>query len=452
LGEGIFSCIYIFVSLLTPNLVWGATTPPPTPMSAIKGEVIIKPAYIWTLEEVLKIAENQNPDLKAAKSSFNAAERAILGAMSGYLPHIDIKGGFQQTMLPDPSAGLTTELGTLLPYTSIVGRVRQMIFDFGKVINDIGAARARSHSAEHEMEIVHDAVQLAAQKGFYNALAAQKLVEVAQAGVTQFEETLRRTAALVKAGTRPSFDLAQANVELSQAKLSLVEAINARDVAHVSLLTLLGMQKQVPFQLKDSGASENIDVSKIDLDQLSNRAIANRPEMKKSAYDLEKVRMQTNSAIKDYFPTISLEGWYGKYLPNYPTSIADSYGGGIVLSWSILDGLYTTSRVGELKAQMHVEEDRLEKQREEIIAEVAQSFADLKKAASNLALMNDNLVFAKENARLAKRRYESSVATFLELLVAQTTLLNAQAVAVQSRYQYETAYSSLKYAVRGPLF
>jgi outer membrane protein len=419
--------------------------------SETEAAAVGSPQYNWSLQEVLKIAENQSPDIQSAKANYQAASKVILQATSQYLPHVALEAGFEKTTLPNPSAGLQDNLGIPLPYSNMVARIRQTLFDFGKGINDIGAAQASSKSAERDMVAVHDLVELSALEGFFNVLLTTKLVAVAKQGVEQFQETYRRAGAFVRAGTRPSFDLTQASVELSRAKLRLVEAINSEDIARVTLLNLIGMQNIVRFQLQEPPPSERLDLKKLKIQDLTNKAIVNRPEVRRNEFALEAIRLQTHSVTKEYFPTVGLEGWYGKYFANYPSTLGDAYGGGLTITWAIFDGLKTTARLGELAARFEGEHANLEKQRTTVVADVAKSYDQLKRATDYLSLVEQNLTAAKENARLAKRRYDTNVASFLELLTAETGLLDAEAVSVQSKYQYEIALAALKHAVKAPL-
>jgi outer membrane protein len=405
--------------------------------------------FVWSLEDVRKLAEKQNPDLKAAKANYDANSKRIMQAISGYLPRLDLTGGFQQTTLPNP--GTTAQLGVMQPYSNLVATITQTVFDFGKVLNDIGEAQASTHSAEQQALALHNTIDLAAQRAFFSTLIAEKLVDVAEEGVVRFEETLRRTSVFVRTGTRPSFDLSQANVEVAQAKLNLVNAIDARDIARISLLNIMGMVKEVSFQLKETAAPKVVPTAKLNLDSLISKAIEYRPEMKQSQYSFEAAQMSFHSEIKSYLPVLGLTAFYGQYLPNYAPVIAESYGAGLTITWNLFDGLKTTGRSEELAARVDEQEAFLNREREGIVAEVSQSFADLKRAESNLVLANQSLEFSNENIRLAKKRYSANVATFLELLVAQTSLLSAEASAVQAQYQYEIGLASLKRAVNSSL-
>lgn len=409
------------------------------------------PDFTWTLEQVLDIAQKQNPDVKEAKFNFEAASKTIVQARSGYLPSADISGSYEQTNLPYPSAGLNNQLGTVLPYSSVVARIHQTIFDFGKTLSTIEARSADTESAGQTTMVLKNTISLHAEMAFFNVRAAEKLVEVAREGVAKFDETLRRTAVLVRTGTRPQFDLSQANVELSKAKLSLTNAENISDLAKVTLLNIMGLPQDSTFTLVEPSPSEIVEMQRLKLPSLDDLALANRPEIKQSESAIKSSQALLHREYLDFLPTISLEGWYGQFYPSYPTSINDAWGGGVTLTWNVFDGLKTMGRTDELAARLGAQGSRFERQRQNILAEVAQSYMNLKKDEISLQVAHESLAYAVENARLAKKRYEADVATFLELLVAETSLLDAQAGDVQARYQYEIGLASLENAVNLPM-
>ena len=399
--------------------------------------------YKWTLDDVRQIAENQNPDLKAAKANFDAAEKVVLEAWSGYLPHADIGGSFQQTTLPNPSVGLTNQIGIALPYSSVVGSIKQTLFDFGKTLNQIGAAKALSRSTKQDAIALKNAVDLNVQRTFYNVIASDSLVKVANQGLAAFEETHRRMTIFVKTGARPVFDLSQSNVQVAKAKLGVIDAVNDRDIARVLLLKYMGLPEDATFTLLSPRESKLIEAEKLSLPKLTALALQNRPEMQSKALHVEAAQMQLHQEVKGYLPTIGIEGWYGKFFPNYFDALGDAWGGGITLKWNLFDGFNTTARVGEFSARVEAQSADLEKEHLDIVAEVANSYMNLSRSLSKIQLAENTLVFANQTADLGQKRYDAGVATFLELLVAQNSLLDAQTAVVQAKFQYEIGLAGL---------
>ena len=95
--------------------------------------------------------------------------------------------------------------------------------------------------------------------------------------------------------------------------------------------------------------------------------------------------------------------------------------------------------------------DALRSEPGEIVAEVATAFMNLVRAEQNETVADEGLVFAKENFHYAQLRYDSDIGTILELLVAETSLVDADAGQVQARYRYATSLAALQTAVNAPL-
>jgi outer membrane protein TolC len=410
------------------------------------------PKPVWTLADVTRIAVENNPDLKAARARLDQASARIGIYTSQYLPHLDVSAGFDETTLPSPSAGSSALVGIAEPYTSGVVALRQLVFDFGQALARIESGIADSRAREQDASAVLADVKLAVERAFYNVIAADLLVQVAEKGTAQFQETFRTTKVLVDTGARPSFDLTQAQVELAKARLTLIQANNAAKISRVVLLTVMGQREQVEFETREAeSAVPAPPASHLDLRGLTRKALDARPELRSAEYSAESARQQLSGEARTFFPTFSAQAWYGKYLPEYPVNLRDAWGAGVGLTWNLFAGLETNFRIRELGARVEEQDAGIEKQREAVSSQVTSSYMDLATSEDALKVAEEALGAARENLRLAKRRYDANVGTILELLIAETSLVNAEAVQVQSRYGYNVALATLKRAVGAAL-
>jgi outer membrane protein TolC len=410
------------------------------------------PKYTWSLEDVIGIALNSNPDIQSAQDNLAAASRVIQEAYSDYLPQVDASGYSVRSTLPSPSAGSTALLGLNRAYTEGMVGVRQTLFDFGRGLQDIRARRAESRSAEQDLIALRNVIELSTERAFYDVASAQKLVEVARKSLAQFQETYRRTDLMVRTGVRPAFDLSQAAVELSKAQLALINAKNARDLAKISLLNIMGMARVETFALKEPASQgPSLPLNTLSMDRLTDTALQARPEMRRYRFDREAAIARLKLQRSDYMPTLAASGWYGRFLPDYPTALRSAWSYGVGVQWNLFDGLATTFRIKELEARLDQEEALAKRQNQSIVAEVATAFMNLMRAEQNETVADEGLVFAKENFHYAQLRYDSDIGTILELLVAETSLVNADAVQVQARYRYATSLAALQTAVNAPL-
>jgi len=292
---------------------------------------------------------------------------------------------------------------------------------------------------------------LAVQQAFYEVIANQKLIDAAQQSLSRYQETSRRTEVLVRTGARPEFDKTQATVELSKAKLALINAQNSYEISRIALINIMGLEDQIPFVLVEGKDSDSTKSTQLDLMGLERKALAARPEMRSSELNVDAAQNILHGELTNYLPTFGFQGFYGNYQPSYPESLRNAWGVGLTANWNLFEGMATSARVGEFAAKRDQQEDLREKQREGIIAEVASDYMQLVRAESNLQVSDEALKAAQENAMLAKKRYDSAVATILELLVANGSLVGAEATAIQAKYERTISVERLKIAVNAPL-
>lgn len=412
---------------------------------------VVAPDAVWTMNDVLRIARERNPDILSAKANYEAASKVVGESVSGYLPQITVSGEDDRTTLPTPGNASTTN-GLALPYAYAGVAIRQTLFDFGKNLNKIQSSSALGNAAAEQRVAVQEVVDLSVRKAFYNVSATEKLEEVAEKNLAQVQETHRRTELLVSTGARPEFDLTQANVQLAQAKVGVIDAQAARDLAKVALLQLMGVERQITFTIQESQSDvPKIASSQLQLGQLRSLALDARPEMKQAGYNVESANDLVSAQVKNFLPTLDANAWYDHFLPNYPDSLRNAWGIGLSATWNVLDGLYTPYRLGELQARRDQQEDLKTKEGLEIISEVESSYKDLVRSESNEKAANEGFEAATENLRLAQQRYEANVSTILELLIAESSLVNAEASVIQARYSRAIALATLQQAVYAPL-
>lgn len=412
---------------------------------------VVAPDVVWTLTDVLRIARERNPDILSAKANYEAASKVVGETFSGYLPQITVSGEEDRTTLPTPGNASITN-GMVLPYSYAGVALRQTLFDFGKNLNQIQSSKALGHGAEEQRLAVQEVVDLSVKKAFYNVSATEKLEEVAEKNLAQVQETYRRTGILVQTGARPEFDLTQANVQLAQARVGLIDAQAARDIAKVTLLQLMGVERQLTFTIRELPSDvPPITSGSLDLTELRSLALSARPEMKQAGFNVDSANDLVSAEVKNFLPTLDGNAWYDHFLPNYPVSLRNAWGIGLSATWNVLDGLYTPYRLGELQARRDQQEDFKTKEGLNIITEVESSYKDLVRSESNEKAANDGFEAATENLRLAQQRYEANVSTILELLIAESSLVNAEASVIQARYSRAIALASLQQAVYAPL-
>src|SRR6202041_250496 len=98
-------------------------------------------------------------------------------------------------------------------------------------------------------------IVIATDQAFYNALQAQALLKVAEQNVTTRNTTDTQVGAMTKNKLKSTLDLSFADVNLSQAKLLLLDAQNNADSTMVALDDVLGLDRQQVYDLVEDNDS-----------------------------------------------------------------------------------------------------------------------------------------------------------------------------------------------------
>src|ERR1035438_1315838 len=123
------------------------------------------------------------------------------------------------------SAGSLTA-SRLFQHAGAGGEFTQLITDFGKTGNLISSSKLQEKAQNANALATTEDIVIATDQAFFNALQAQALLKVAEQNVTTRQMTETQVSALTKNKLKSTLDLSFADVNLSQAKLLMLDAQN----------------------------------------------------------------------------------------------------------------------------------------------------------------------------------------------------------------------------------
>ena len=399
-----------------------------------------------TLAECIAIAVQQHPSLKAAGASVDAGHQRVWEAASNYLPQVGATYGAARrnssvaarTGGPGISVGAQSQTfnfyNTGLSFT-------QVLFDFGQTLASIRAAQAAEQSLEAELSTQRDTVVLNVKQSYFNLLAAERLLGVADETVHQSQKHLEQAQGRYDVGMAPKFDVTSAQVQLAQSELNQVTARNNVAVARETLRNALGLVGPLDFDIVDDFGSRRVQIT---AEEALALAYDKRPELQSIQAQERSTEQLIASLQRNYLPNLTGNGAYNWTGNDYP--LQSSWNVGANVNLSIFNGGLTTAQVGEQKANLsnlRFNEDVL---RQNIALEVRQAVLNVQQATESIRVAEKGLQQARENMDLADGRYKTGVGNIIELTDAQTSLTSAEASHVQALYSYQTAVAAVEKA------
>jgi len=164
-------------------------------------------------------------------------------------------------------------------YTRAAGgaTVSELITDFGHTTNLVAGARLQARADEQSAAATKQDVLLAVDQAFYNSLQTHAVLQVAEQTVASRQLLSDQVSALTKSKLRSDLDLSFANVNLAQAKLLYLDALNNDKASIAALSAILGYPTLEAFELVND--TEPLAPPPAEVDPLIAVAFAKRPEI-----------------------------------------------------------------------------------------------------------------------------------------------------------------------------
>ena len=392
-----------------------------------------------SIQSATKIALEYHPAIKSASAGYDLAHSNLRLSRSGYFPQIDLTGSASRTdgaFVFNPS--FPPRQQQYNNYTAGIA-VQQMLFDFGRTNNSVSADEQFLNASDFDLKAARENVIMNVQVNYYSYLESQYIEKVNEETLTQAEEHLKIAEAFYKVGSRPQYDVTNAEVEVANANLNLIRAKNQVRIARLQLNNSMGVYIPGSYTTTDSLKAV---IENISLDSAKGTAVDSRSELKSSYLVLSAGKSLISAAWDQNLPILSAYGnynWSGFNLPLY-----SRWNAGINFTLPIFQGFYVNAQVQKAEANVELAQANLDVLKQAILLDVEQNYLSLDEAKNRIDAAKQLVIQAEENFKLATGRYKSGVGSATEITDAQLALSNAKTTNIQAVYDYLTALIRLK--------
>jgi outer membrane protein len=391
-----------------------------------------------TLEESIKIAMDRSLTLNSAVIGVVGSEFRRKEAITNFLPlwtgqyawnryNTPVNIGVVQAAIP----GGTSDRDIFNFSTTL----NQPIFTGGFNLANYRSAKIGVDLSKEGVETVKQDLVLQVRVGYFTILRAEKFFVVAEQQVKNFEAQLEVTKAFFEVGIVPKNDVLQAEVQLANARQSLVKAGNDVATAKASFNILLRREINTPLEVVDILAYKAFPLS---FEQSLEEAFRLRPEIRTAQLNIDQAKEGVKIARSGYFPTINLSGNYSRFSDDVDLSsgvkFSDRWTIQALATFTLWNWGNTAFKVGENKVKVTQAENSKTQEIESITLEVKDDYLNMLVAEKNISTAEKAVEQAEENLRMFEERYRYQVAT-------QTDVLNAVTLLAQARTNYYGALS-----------
>jgi outer membrane protein len=410
------------------------------------------PARTLTLEEAQRVAQERQPQLRAARGSTQAAEGRVEQSRSGLLPQLSATADYQRTtnnflFRPGVTArtGVTTSWSSINILDSSV-TLSQLLWDFGQTSNRWRSTQASARSAADQERSTGYQVTLQVRVAFFNAVAFKALLAVAQETLANQHNHLVQIEGFVQEGTRPPIDLSQARADFANAQVQVINAGNSYQRSKVLLNQAMGLEGPTDYDVANEALPPQAGEDGA-LDPLLAAALAARPEIASATEQVTAQQRLIQSARGAYAPSIFAGATFVQGTETGSNYVGWNAAAGVTLTWNLFQGGLTTGVVHEAEGNLGFAAAQLDVLRQQVRVDVDQALLAIRAAKAALSSSKDALVAARQRLSLAEGRYQNGSGSVIELGDAQIAAANAAAQVVQTDFQLATARAQLVWAL-----
>ncbi len=415
------------------------------PKSTDKADFIIEGSVEknidMTLDKCIELALGNNPQINAAFHDILASDTRTKQVWSNYFPQLSWQTGYTRIR----QLQLSDALGRNLTFNYfILGQVtlQQMLYDFGVTQNQATIKRLDYEAYKTTLGATINDIIYQTKDAYYNLLYAFENKKVAEDTVNKFEMFYNQAKAFYEIGMNPKVDVTIAEVNLSNAKLQLIQADNAVNLAIAKLNNVMG----VPF-IDRYNVQERLKYQPVDINFNQSIEIAReaRPELKLAELKVESAKQTLKLVKKSYFPTLSVEGQFQLGGKSWTSNHGYNLGG--YLNFPTVNGMLIKNEIKEARYLYDKEIANAKNTQNSIYLEIQNAYLQLEEKKNQMPVAMLGVKQSKENYELSYGRYRVGEASPTELKDAQITYQQSQLSYYSALYQYNSAKAALEKAI-----
>jgi outer membrane protein TolC len=422
---------------------------------APKALATIDPQRPYRLEELIDIAETNNPSTRIAwERAKQAAEEAGI-ARSEYFPRLAGTALFGNERFinpfPKPLAPLgytmvespTADAGLAMEYT---------VFDFGRRRAQLDSSKALRLAAAASFQRANQDVAYDVVASYYNLVTAQEQLAAVRQILATAQTTLSAAEAQLANGRATLPDVLNAKAGTAHAEYDLQTSLGAEEIARVKLREALGVEPSDAITVENpTGAPDLSDVS-TSVSSFVETALQDRPDLKSLAERLRAANAEVKKARSAYRPTLEFESegssqsiWPQVSQPSLGDTTQFVWRTGVQLKWNLFDGgLRRHQELLRTSEQRQAAEELREKS-DDIARETWVAYIQFATAVRQQEAAQTLLLAATTSYDASLDAYGYGVKNLIDLVNAESQLAEARLADVEARSGVLTSAANLGY-------
>lgn len=410
-----------------------------------------------TLSQAVESALAANPEVSAARAAAQEAAQHLPQARAGFLPRVDFTQSWQRGSQPVFVFGsllaqrqfaeadfAVRQLNDPEPVTNMRSAfaLEQVVFDGGRTSAAVRSASLAASTARVAERQTRNDLALTTTRAYGQVLRTAAERRAAESAVTAAVEDARTAEARRDAGTGTEADVLSMRVHLAQMRARAIDADSGERIARVELNRLMNAQLAREWTLQEVTVP---DAAPSDTPALVADALRQRPEIEQAVMKRELGRLLRQSARSALLPNVVVQGGY-EWNDGRRASPAGAWIAGASLRVNVFSGGAHVARVREATYAIARAEALHQQVEAAVRVEVITAAEQLRAARARQDVGRAAVVQARESHRMIRDRYEAGIMSAADVIRASTSVLDAEAQAINALIDVVVGTAALRRA------
>jgi NodT family efflux transporter outer membrane factor (OMF) lipoprotein len=376
------------------------------------------------LDALIARIDISNQNLRIAEARLRQARALADQARAGLFPALNVNGSATRTKSPSLPNAPSFASGAVNNFSASLNASWELDF-WGRVRRSVEAGEAEAQASAADLEVARLSAQATLAQNYLSLRVADAGRRTLEETVEAYQRTVQLTRNRYAAGVAARVDVVQAEVQLKSAQAQLIDVGVERAQLEHAIALQLGV---APADFSIAAAPLAAGMPPIPAG-LPSGLLERRPDIAAAERRTAAANARIGVAQAAFFPTVTLSAAGG----SRTTSFSDLFAApthfwslGAALTGPLFDaGLRSAQKAQALGAY----DEEVATYRQTVLAgfqEVEDNLAALRILEEEAAVQHEVVQSARQALDLTTNQYQAGVVSYLNVIVAQATLLSNQ--------------------------
>jgi outer membrane protein len=449
---------------------------------------------VWTLKECVDYAIANNLSVKQQTINNDINKINVDQSRWSFAPTLDGSGStsYNWGRTVDPFAYTFTNQELRSTNLSLNGGIT--LFNGFRLQNILDQSKLNYLASQSDLKKIQNDISLNVISEYLQILYAKEQIGIMKVRIEESKKQLQRTTLLVDAGTLTRGNQLDAETQVANEELSLVNAENQLAAAKLNLTQLLELRDAKDFDVEKPATDLPYEqILSQTPEQIYELSIKHLPEITSAEYNLQSSEKEIAISRSQLLPRLAM---FGNISTGYSSATQNALGApidlgyqptgaitqsneqvlapvyfqdfedtpfsdqinnnvnknvGISLAIPIFSGFSARSNVSRSKLNYLNAEVTAQQTKNTVYKSIQQAYNDAVSSQKKYIATTKSVESLKEAYLYADKKYAAGISNSLELLVASNSLTRAQSEQLQAKYDFIFKVKILDFYAGNPL-